>query len=249
MAVNLSRNRTADFLSKPRVAASDGLAVLPAHGSPFRDAAGQCRNGRVLFIQILMNMFTAPIWLVGLVYSFRNKEDRTFRVLGWLYVVSLLVLLRFGGKAYYLLPAYPMLFALGAVVFERFYQGTVKKWIMPVYLSLVILGLIVFLPYGLPVMPVDSLQSYVQFMGRHGFSELLRWEDGRLHNLPQEFADMFGWEEQVMAVEEIYSNLSQSDKDRCIIIAGSYGEAGAIDYYSDKYNLPGAISVSSSYYT
>jgi len=77
----------------------------------------------------------------------------------------------------------------------------------------------------------------------------LVWDNGRRHALPQDFADMLGWENQVAAVASAYHQLSAAEKAKCVIFAANYGEAGAIDHFGNKYQLPGAINVNGSYYT
>ena len=62
-----------------------------------------------------MHPLTFPVWLAGLVWLFRSR----YRVLGWAYVAAFLVLITQASKAYYLAPAYPPLFAAGAIAIER----------------------------------------------------------------------------------------------------------------------------------
>ena len=46
-------------------------------------------------------------------------EVGRYRILGWAYVVMLITFIVLKGKNYYLAPAYPILFAAGAIAFER----------------------------------------------------------------------------------------------------------------------------------
>lgn len=57
---------------------------------------------------LMMHPITLPIWGTGLVVFF-FRWGREVRVLGWTYVVCLVLLLVLNGKAYYLAAAYPML--------------------------------------------------------------------------------------------------------------------------------------------
>jgi hypothetical protein len=61
---------------------------------------------------------------------------------------------------------------------------------------------------------------------------MLRWEDGKEHLLPQDFADMLGWKELALKVDSIYSNLA--DKSNTLILCDNYGQAGAINYYTTQ---------------
>jgi 4-amino-4-deoxy-L-arabinose transferase-like glycosyltransferase len=199
--------------------------------------------------QLLMNISTFPIWLAGLGYYFLSKEGKTYRVLGWIYVAIFLLLLLLSGKDYYLLPAYPMLFASGALAIERAITQRKLNWLKPAIVTFMIVNSIVPIPYGLPLLPIETFSKYAQFMAQNaGLSGPLRWETGRIERLPQDYADMFGWEEQVATVAKVYHRLSSEEQSRCVIFAGNYGQAGAIDYFGHAYGLPKAVSVNGSYY-
>jgi hypothetical protein len=66
--------------------------------------------------------------------------------------------------------------------------------------------------------------------------------------LPQLWADMFGWENQVAAVADVYRRLSPAEQAKCALLTWNYGEAGAIDYFGGAYGLPKAISGFNNYY-
>ncbi len=202
-----------------------------------------------LVMQFLMNLFTAPIWILG-IYFYFSKTGEPYRAIGWIYLVALIVLLLFSGKAYYLLPAYPLLFAGGAVIFENFFQAARQRsWLKPALVSGMIFGSAIFIPYGVPILPVNRMVQYMDFMANKiGLSEPLRWENGQIHDMPQEFADMFGWENQVKTVADVYRQLTLGEQAQCLILASNYGEAGAINYYRKQYDLPKAISFNGSYF-
>ena len=58
---------------------------------------------------------TVPLWCAGLWYLFATKSGKAFRILGWMYLVPVILLAIAKGRDYYLAPAYPMLMAAGAV--------------------------------------------------------------------------------------------------------------------------------------
>ena len=47
------------------------------------------------------------------------RRARRYRIFGWAYVVMLVTFIVLKGKNYYLAPVYPILFAAGAIAFER----------------------------------------------------------------------------------------------------------------------------------
>ena len=103
-------------------------------------------------------------------------------------------------------------------------------------------------PYILPILKVDQLHRYCVYMrDNYGMDIRLRWEDGVMHDIPQDFADMHGWDEMVEKVAKLYHSLTPEEQAKCHIFGGSYGHAGAINYFRNKYDLPQATSFSSSY--
>jgi hypothetical protein len=72
-----------------------------------------------------------------------------------------------------------------------------------------------------------------------------RREEGQL---PQHFADRFGWENMAATVAGVYASLPVEDRSRVCVFTANYGEAGAIDFFGPKFGLPEAISGHNSYY-
>ncbi|MEJ2048228.1 MAG: glycosyltransferase family 39 protein, partial [Calditrichota bacterium] len=202
-----------------------------------------------LLTQILMIFYAAPIWLIGLFSLFFSRQFQPYRIIGWIYLSILIVLLLLSGKIYYLAPAYPMLLAAGAVAIERYVVKTRKNWLKPISLAVIILGGMTLIPVGLPVFSVQNSIRYFSFGARYmGIGEALRWETGKFHELPQDYADMLGWEEMVAAVAKTYYCLPEDERKNCAVFASNYGEAGAIDYYGSRYGLPPCISKGGSFW-
>ena len=109
---------------------------------------------------------------------------------------------------------------------------------------LLILGGLVTVPFGVPLLPVDTFLRFSQALP---FASVKTERDATVP-LPQLYADMFGWENMAATVAGVYHDLPQADQPDCAILAGNYGEAGAIDYYGPKLGLPKAISGHNSYF-
>ena len=105
-----------------------------------------------------------------------------------------------------------------------------------------ILGL--FFPLLLIAFPVKSPAEIEKNNLVYKKFGLLRWEDGKDHNLPQDFADMVGWSDLARKVDSVYSQLAQ--KENTLIFCDNYGEAGAINYYS-KFKNVNAVTMSADY--
>jgi hypothetical protein len=78
--------------------------------------------------------------------------------------------------------------------------------------------------------PNKSPEAIVRQSARYKRVGLLRWEDGKDHALPQDFADMLGWRELATKVDAAYARLPNSGKT--LVLCDNYGQAGAINYYS-----------------
>ena len=182
------------------------------------------------------------IWVSGLLYLFSSKRLSNYRVLGWTYVGVILLLVLLSGKSYYALGAYMMLMAVGGIAAESFLENKAKG----LKYGLVCILLVVtvpILPYGLPLLPAKEMERYSAFMkDRFSLDGPLIWEDAKLHSLPQDYADMHGWEEMAEKVSRLYHSLSPSEQQSCLLYGGSYSHASSINYYRKKYDLPEVYS-------
>jgi len=75
---------------------------------------------------------------------------------------------------------------------------------------------------------------------------LLRWEDGKNHDLPQDFADMLGWKEMASKALMVYNTLPDSVKAETLVFCDNYGQTGALNFYN-RGKMPEAYSVSTDY--
>jgi hypothetical protein len=198
-----------------------------------------------LWGQVLENHpFTLPIWLAGLYFYLVSKPGKSYRLLGWTYVAILIVFFVLKAKTYYLAPAYPMLLAAGALAMETLIHERQWNWLKPATISMLVVGGIITAPLAMPMLPVETYIKYQSFLG----IEAPKTERHRFGNLPQLYADMFGWEEMVATVAKVYNGLPPQERAKCAIFTGNYGEAGAIDFFGKKYGLPKAISGHNNYW-
>jgi hypothetical protein len=194
--------------------------------------------------QILMNLAVVFIWIAGL-YFLIFKEKGKYRVFAWAYLFVLLILLYFQGKGYYSLGVYPVLFAFGAIHLERFSTQHSKVWKYVFIIIPCALGIRI-LPIVFPLWKPARLTAYYEARHLEKFG-LYKWEDLKLHTIPQDFADMQGWKEMTEKTAKAYNALSADEKKQTIIFADNYGQAGAINYYGKPYDLPTAYSDNASF--
>ncbi len=178
--------------------------------------------------QFLMTLPVVFVWIAGLIWLLKHKE---LRFLAAAYLLVIVLLIAGGGKNYYSLGIYPMLFAAGGAAWQ---QWTIKrKWPRPVLISLVILLTIPFIPLLLPIWKPEKLAKFYKEKGVDKIG-LLRWEDLKDHELPQDFADMLGWKELTIKSEKFFNSLPDSVKADVIIYCRHYGQAGSLKFYGKE---------------
>lgn len=180
------------------------------------------------------------LWIAGLLFLLRAPVMRPYRLLGWFYLAILLIFLVLNGKSYYTLGTYPVLMAAGAVYWERFLQ---KTWSRAVLVVAVVLPGIPLFPTGIPIWPADKLVTYFQKLTDAGVVAV-RWEDGELHPLPQDYADMLGWTELAAVVD---SAVRIAGINNCLIYGENYGQAGAVSHLCGPDIRARTVSFSDSY--
>lgn len=199
-----------------------------------------------VILQFLMNSQAIHVWIFGLVYLLFLKDGRRFQLLGLTYLFTVIILMLLNGKHYYTLGAYPMLFAAGGVAIEKLFAQRLRV-LKPIMLALIILLFLPGIPYALPVLPLEKMAVYAQHSKKFGLEGALVWEDGRVHALPQDYADMTGWRELAGIVIQAYHGLSDAEKASCGIYGENYGQASAIKYYGKEFGLPEPVSFNETF--
>jgi hypothetical protein len=195
---------------------------------------------------VFLHPLALPVWLSGLAWCFWARAGKPFRFLGWTYVVVMAVFIFLGGKSYYALPVYPLLMAVGGVALEQFSESNGRRRLRVAFPALLIIGGLIALPFGVPLLPIESFMRYSAVLPAGSVVKTER--DAVYAPLPQLYADMFGWDTMAGTVAQVYQSLPESDRADCGILGGNYGEAGAIDHYGPALGLPRALSGHNSYF-
>lgn len=193
------------------------------------------RTDNFLLDQFLLgaNPFTFPLWLGGLYFCFFSRSGRPYRVLGWMYVIPLVILTIARGRGYYLAPAYPMLMAAGAVIGERWLalrQPWVSGLLKGATYTALALGAALIIALALPAAPVNS--AWWNFAS----------------GLNSDVKEEIGWPELVQTAAQIHRALPEGERLQTGIFTNNYGEAGAINMYGPALGLPPALSGVNSYW-
>ena len=175
-----------------------------------------------------------------------RHEWRQFRFVAWTAILTFALFVVLRGKPYYVGPLYPILFGAGAAVLDRIRVRRRRlgaQWGMA---GLMVAYTAVLFPLGLPVLPPETLERYLVAIGMQEAANTTNI--GNQERIPQDFADMLNWEAQVAEVARVYHGLPDADRERAVILTSNYGEAGAIDFYGSRYDLPKAIAFVGTYW-
>jgi 4-amino-4-deoxy-L-arabinose transferase-like glycosyltransferase len=204
----------------------------------------------------------AALTLTGLV----RRDDVGITAVAWAAVAAFVLMLLAGGKAYYIAPIWPALtgIALGRIdaalrrpagdgppaagtgpparrVIRR--AGEQSRSFAHAVLWILVAGWgLLTLPLGLPFLPPEPMARYAAALGAGTTSNR-----GEALTLPQDYADMLGWEELAAAVDSAWRSLPSADRAQAVILATNYGRAGAIDWFGGP-DLPPVIAPVGSYW-
>jgi len=174
-----------------------------------------------------------------------RRSLRRFALVGWTCVAIWLTLIVLHGKAYYVAGTYPLLFAAGAVQLERLRGAPWRSALRWGVAGLVAAYGLLILPFGVPILAPPAMMRYMAALGKAAEQ---RDNQGHPLPLPQDYADMLGWEERAAAVAQAYRTLPPLERARAVLIGNNYGEAGALEFYGPRYGLPPVVSAAGSFY-
>ncbi len=172
------------------------------------------------------SVFVLIAGLGGLMYK---RSFERYRVFFWSFLFTLGLFVYFKAKAYYAIGLYPIYIAFGAVAFSDFSSAGWRRWLR---VPVMVLPLLSFLPLYRLVFPNKSPAYILAHRDRYQPFGLLRWEDGKDHELPQDFADMLGWKELAAKVDSVYQRMEK--RGNILVLCDNYGQAGAINYYTSE---------------
>ena len=222
-----------------------------ALGWPLRQQMADLQSSqldRVALLDFVTGQFGfGPIVVLGVagfVFAFRSQ----WRPIAIATGTAFLLLLFMRGKAYYIGPIYPVLAAAGAAALDRLGERIAPRRptkVLAVAAAAVALYGIASLPFGLPLLAPTEM---VEFTKAVGGESATRTNTGERLALPQDYADMIGWESLTQTVVRVWNSLPPSDRAQAVLIASNYGRAGALDLLGRSQGLPPAISPAGSYW-
>ena len=195
--------------------------------------------GQALMIGPAILLAVAGAWTLLL------GRARAFRVAGWACVLAVAILMVMHGKAYYAGPVYPTLIGAGAAALGALrvrFVGPALRWGA---VAAMVAGGLFLLPLGIPILPPVQMAAYAKATGLEIANVNNR---GQMERLPQDYADMLPWEDEVREIARVYRSLPPEKRARAVIFPGNYGEAGAVEFYGPRYGLPRPVSDAGTYW-
>jgi 4-amino-4-deoxy-L-arabinose transferase-like glycosyltransferase len=226
------------------------------HGWPgldvFRVLQTSAGHNRAVFwpAQVLyIGPVLTPVWVGGAVWLLRNAAARAFRPAAIACVIVIALQFVLGGKAYYPGAAFTLLLAAGCVPLERRLtarrvplEGSlggraprsrrIMRALPPAFAAgtAMVAGAVLAAPVALPVLPARALHTVP------------------LQKINYDLGEEIAWPRLVALVARRYDAVPAAQRARTTILAGNYGEAGAIDRYGPGDGLPQVYSGANNFW-
>lgn len=171
------------------------------------------------------------------------KPFKPFKVVGISFILIMGIFVLLKAKSYYAVGLYPVLLVFGGVYLDMVLPKVWKKYVMS---FLILANLIVFISIYQLILPVLTPSEIKAKKERFEKLGLLRWNDGKNHELPQDFADMQGWKEMASKALLAYRMIRNDERAQTLVFCDNYGQTGAVNYYN-RNEMPEAYSANSDY--
>ena len=234
------------------VIASPSVIWQAMHGFPFLELGQTAVNGKNLALSpleflgqqiLLVGPAAAPVWMAGLWRLSVKPGLSELRAFPIAYAVMAAIFLMLHGKAYYIVPIYPVLLAAGAVAIEEWLAW---KPLRGIVLAAVTGAGAIAAPLALPILPPEKYASYAAALGiSPGATASEHFAQGQL---PAHLAGMLGWPEMAAKISAVYNALPADERARAVFYGRDYGEAAALDVYGPALNGPPVIAGHNNYY-
>lgn len=199
--------------------------------------------GGFLRSQVMFFFGSLPLTLASLIAFFFIRYFKPYRFIGITFICVMVLFASMKAKDYYAAGIFPVMIAFGCLFFDRVLT---KKWKFGIFPALACLNIAIFFLVFKLLFPVLSPEMIRQNAASFEKFGMLRWEDGKNHDLPQDFADMTGWKEMADKSLIAFKMIPDDQLENSIIICGNYGEAGALNYY-ERGKMPEAYAFNTDY--
>lgn len=199
---------------------------------------------RMDFVKEQILFFIGSIFVIvgGLLALGLIRAFQPFRFVFWTFAFTIALFIFLKAKGYYAIGLYPILLAFGGLYWEVKLMKGAKRWLRLVMILIPVAMLIPIINIAFPVQTPKEIAANSDELKKLG---LLRWEDGKDHALPQDFADMIEWKNMALLVDKAYASIPNASKNT-LVLCDNYGQTGAINYYTRFESLQ-AVSFNADY--
>ncbi|GAD83942.1 ArnT family glycosyltransferase [Nocardia asteroides] len=192
-----------------------------------QDATGYGPIGFLPQWPILAGVMGTLLLAIGLWAAFKQESLRPYRFIAVALVIMTAFVMLTHGRPYYPGGLFPAMFALGAV---GLWQYDRKRWMNLALYPIAALSVLVVL-VTLTVVPLSP-----------GWRT--QAEDAIDLGLRAAFFGNTNWTSLVAAVDAGYDTLTPAEQAHAVIVAQGYPQAGAIEHFGGRYDLPATYSPS-----
>jgi hypothetical protein len=202
-------------------------------------------NSSVGFLkgQLIFFFGSLPLSIAALIAFSYFRPFRMYRFIGLSFIFVLALFAYLKAKDYYAIGLYPVILAFGSVYLDSILS---RNWKIILFPLLICINLGVFILTSKLIYPVLSPLEISQNKDAFEKIGMLRWEDGKNHALPQDFADMLGWREMAEKSLLAYKMIPANELENSLVFCDNYGQTGALNYYNRK-KMPEAYSFNTDY--
>ena len=193
---------------------------------------------------LVLGPLCAVVWLAGLAWYFGSVRGRRQRVLAFIWIGTLGILVASGSaRSSYSAPAYCVLLAAGGVAWEALTHTRLRA--LPTVLALLLLleGA-ASVPLAVPLLPPERVATYAARIG----VDAPRDQVDDPGALPLHLGLRFGWPELAQAVARASETLTPAERTDSVVLARSFGEAGALNHFGRALGLPPVVSGHNNYW-
>ena len=186
---------------------------------------------RVGFLKSQISFFfgSIPVIIAGLYALGTYAPFKKYRSFLWAIFFTLFIFMYFRAKDYYAIGLYPVYIAFGAVFLSYVLEKGRRHYLKLLLIALPVLSFIPMYQFAFPNKSPEYMVAHSSIYQKLG---QLRWEDGKEHLIPQDYADMVGWKELARKVDSLYSLLPNATQT--LVLCDNYGQAGAINFYTKR---------------
>ena len=193
--------------------------------------------------QLFFFIGSLPLTAAAIIAFIIYKPFRPYRFIGITFAAVIVFFALMKAKGYYAVGIYPVVIAFGSVYIDNILSNRWRPIIIPILITANMGIFLLTVKVVFPVYTPPEIRENAQAFEKFG---MLRWEDGKNHNLPQDFADMLGWHEMADKSIAAYKMLPADELGNTLVICNNYGQAGALNYYN-KGKMPEAYAFNTDY--